>query len=377
MLGCGGSREPWAPAKRALDETDAKLANCSGLGADIVTEYGFDFEAGSGLRESGVAIGAAVSPNYLSEKGYAETLAREFSLLTAENEMKWYTTESIPGVFDFSAADTLVRFAEQNKMHVRGHTLVWHSQLPDWASKLVGVDTVRSAMRRHIEGLMSHYRDEFPGRVAAWDVVNEALDGNADGEVFYRDSPFYRELGEGFIEEAFRLARDVDPSVKLYYNDFGIEGMGAKATATFEMLRDLLQRGVPIDGVGFQMHTRAEDRGPILAEFRANLARYAQLGLPVNISEMDAKICDTPGTLPERLDQQRIRFNRIGAECLRSGICDSVTVWGIHDGASWLNNRPTPCGDGTTGTRPLLFDDQFKRKPAWVGLSDALLGCYY
>ncbi len=384
---CGGSREPVLKEKATAvsdagigtkvdsgSAAEASIATCSGLGAFFADFNIIDPNALSTLRETGKTIGVAVSARHLSEVAYAAA-AREFNSLTPENEMKWETTESSPELFSFADADNLVRFAAQNQMQVRGHTLVWHSQLPHWVSQLTDADSVRLAMTRHINTVVGHFRDQFPRRVVAWDVVNEALE-SVNGVVSYRNSPFYLALGEGFIAEAFRLAHAADPTALLYYNDFGIEGLGAKATATFDMLSALLAQGVPISGVGFQMHTRAEDRGPTMADLTANLARYAQLGLRVNISEMDATLCDAPGSVEERLDLQRVRFNAVAAACFQSGICDDITIWGVTDAYTWLNDR-TPCTDATVLPSPLLFDNAVKRKPAWVGLRDALLGCYY
>jgi endo-1,4-beta-xylanase len=321
----------------------------------------------------------------MTESGYAATAAREFSLITPENELKWDALEPIAGQFSFEAADELVRFAEKNGMKVRGHTLVWHSQLPTWVTELTDADSVRAAMRRHIQTVMGHYRDRFPGRVFAWDVVNEALDHVRDEagnvSIRYRNSPFFTSLGEGFIAEAFRIAHEVDPSALLYYNDYGIEGMGLKATTTFEMLRGLVEQGVPIHGVGFQMHTNATDEGPKLEDFQANLARYATINLPVNISEMDVSICRASGSWADRLTLQRHRINAVAGACLRSSNCTSITVWGVADYNSWLNDY-TPCEAQSVEGKalvpsPLLFDNSYQRKPAWAGLWDALIGCYY
>ena len=201
------------------------------------------------LREaaetSGRLIGVAVQARLLNDASYT-AVVREFGSVTAENEMKWQSLEPQPNQFNFNNADRVVAFAEQNGMQVRGHTLVWHSQLPGWVSQLTTPEAVRSAMLNHIETVVSRYR----GRVFSWDVVNEAWQDNASG---LRTSVFQQQLGDGFIDEAFIAARAADPDAKLYYNDYGTEGTNGKANAVFTMVEGMVARGVPIDPVGVKV----------------------------------------------------------------------------------------------------------------------------
>jgi endo-1,4-beta-xylanase len=339
-----------------------------------------DLPAGFGGTER--TVGVAVSEARLQDPAYAATVAAQFNQVTAENEMKWEAIEPEPGVFDFTRADAIVAFAQQNGMKVRGHTLVWHSQLAPWVETLVGPDAVREAMTRHIQTVVAHYRDNFPGVVVAWDVVNEAMNvaqGAMGGTAIYRDSIFYRELGEGFIAEAFQIAYDTDPNVLLFYNDFGVEGSaGAKSTGTFDMVSGLVTAGVPIHGMGFQMHTGPTDQGPNASDFAANIARYAGLGLQVEVTEMDVSLCSIGDNALGR-ELQRFRYNRVVSACFESPACRSVSLWGLQDPASWLND--TGCTQGMlvldTQPAPLAFDGAFARKPAWWGIYDALTGCRY
>jgi endo-1,4-beta-xylanase len=334
------------------------------------------------LHDAGRTVGAAVNADGLLDPAYAAAVAAQYNQVTPENEMKWEAIEPEPGVFDFSRADEIVTFARDHGMKVRGHTLVWHSQLAPWVEELVGPDAVREAMTRHIQTVMSHYRDTFPGVVVAWDVVNEAMNvmqGPMGGTPIYRDSIFSRELGEGFIAEAFQIARDTDPDVLLFYNDFGVEGStGAKSTGMFDMVNGLVTAGVPIDGVGFQMHTGPTDQGPNAADFAANVARYAALGLVVDVTEMDVSLCSV-GTSVLGLELQRFRYNQIISACYESPACRAVSLWGLSDPNSWLND--TGCTQGTlvldTQPAPLALDAAFARKPAWWGIYDALAGCKY
>jgi endo-1,4-beta-xylanase len=334
------------------------------------------------LEATGRAVGAAVSAARLEDPAYAQAVAAQFNQLTPENEMKWEAIEPEPGVFDFSGADAIVAFARDNGMQVRGHTLVWHSQLAPWVEALTGADAVREAMTRHIQTVVAHFRDTFPGTVVAWDVVNEALNvvqGPMGGTLIYRDSVFYRELGEGFIAEAFQIAHDTDPDALLFYNDFGVEGtLGAKSTGTFDMVSALVSAGVPIEGMGFQMHTGPTDQGPNAADFAANVARYAGLGLQVEVTEMDVSLCSV-GVNVLGLELQRFRYNQLVSACVESPACRSVSLWGVGDANSWLND--TGCTQGMlvldTLPAPLAFNDTYARKPAWWGIYDALAGCTY
>jgi endo-1,4-beta-xylanase len=334
------------------------------------------------FRQTDHMMGVAVSASGLEDPAYAETVAAQFSQLTPENEMKWESIEPEPGVFDFSRADAIVTFAQENGMKVRGHTLVWHSQLPVWMQELTGADAVRSAMTQHIQTVVSHFRDTFPGVVVAYDVVNEAVNvvnGAMPGASVYRDSVFYRELGEGFIAEAFQIAHDTDPDALLFYNDFGTEGTnGAKSAGAFNIVSGLVAAGVPINGVGFQMHTGPTDQGPNAADFQANLARYTELGLQVEITEMDVSLCSIGGNVLG-LELQRFRYNHIVSACFENAACRSVSLWGLSDPNSWLND--TGCTQGMlvldTQPAPLAFDELLGRKPAWWGIYDGLTGCSY
>jgi endo-1,4-beta-xylanase len=284
--------------------------------------------------------------------------------------MKWSQLQRQPGMFNFGPADQIVDFAEQNGMAIKGHTLVWHSQLPQWVQQLATPDEVRAAMLTHIETVVSHYR----GRVVAWDVVNEAWQDNGSA---LRDSVFYTQLGEGFIDEAFRAARAADPDAKLYYNDFGAEGTTRKSNAIYAMVQGMLERGVPIDGVGMQMHTRSVGNPtPSIAELDINMQRLAALGLEIVISELDVATCSAQ-PMDTRMDAQGSRYFDLVRACVKQPACKAITVWGVIDGYSWLNNMGQNQATGcSAGQQPLalLFDDSYAKKPAYAGVLSALMG---
>jgi len=241
---------------------------------------------GSAAAASGRVFGTSVQASLLSNSQYNSVLSTQFNGVTPENEMKWDTTEPSQGSFNFGNADQVVSFAQSHNMKIRGHTLVWHSQLPGWVSSLSGSSTVLSAMNNHITTEMTH----FKGKIWYWDVVNEAF--NDDGS--RRSDVFQTQIGNNYIANAFTTARAADPNAKLCYNDFNIESMNAKSNAVFNMVQSFKSSGVPIDCVGFQSHLIV---GQIPSDFQANLQRFANLGVDVQITELDIPCRRRPAAL--------------------------------------------------------------------------------
>ncbi|MGY1427964.1 endo-1,4-beta-xylanase [Streptomyces sp. MN12] len=300
---------------------------------------------GSAAAAQGRYFGTAVAAGHLGEADYAATLDREFNSATPENEMKWDATEPSRGTFTFSAADRVVDHARAQGMDVRGHTLVWHSQLPSWVGALGAAD-LRAAMNDHIDQVMGRYK----GQIHSWDVVNEAFQDGGSGA--RRSSPFQDKLGDGYIEEAFRTARAADPAAKLCYNDYNTDGVNAKSTAVYAMVKDFKARGVPIDCVGFQGHFNSNS--PVPADLRANLQRFADLGVDVQITELDIEGSGTA---------QADAYVRVVDACLAVDRCTGITVWGVTDKYSWRS-----------GGTPLLFDGNYDAKPAYGAVLAALGG---
>jgi endo-1,4-beta-xylanase len=245
---------------------------------------------------AGRLVGAAVQAGYLGDPRYSAVLSRHFNYLTAEYEMKWGSTGQSPGAENYGAGDAIASYAQSRNMQLKGHALIWHGSTPAYLSGLSAAD-FRIAFEQHIRATADHYR----GRVLAWDVVNEAIADDGSG---LRDTIFRQKLGDDYIADAFRLAREADPSALLFYNDYGGEGSGSKSNRIYELVKGLLAQRVPIDGVGLQMHVTATGR-PSDGSLAANMRRLADLGLLVNISEMDVRIRDVPGSTQARLDAQR------------------------------------------------------------------------
>ena len=295
---------------------------------------------GASAAEKGRYFGAAVAAGKLGDGTYTGILNREFNSITPENEMKWDATEPSQGRFSYTGADRIVAHAQANGHKVRGHTLTWHQQQPGWAQGMSG-GALRSAMVNHITQVATHFR----GKVFAWDVVNEAFaDGGSGGR---RDSNLQR-TGNDWIEVAFRTARAADPGAKLCYNDYNTDGINAKSTGIYNMVRDFKSRGVPIDCVGFQSHLG----GLPPSDYQANLQRFADLGVEVQITELDISGSN-----------QANAYAAVVRACLAVSRCTGITVWGIRDSDSWR-----------TGENPLLFDGNGNKKAAYNSTLDALNG---
>jgi endo-1,4-beta-xylanase len=316
--------------------------------------------AAPSLRQvSDLRIGAAVEPGFLAEAAYRSTVSREFNTLTPENVMKFDHIHPAPESFDFCDSDALVSFAAANHMQVRGHTLVWHQQLPEWLSRgeFSRVELI-AILRNHIQTVVGRYR----GQVWAWDVVNEAFE--SDGSL--RDSLWLRGIGPEYIEMAFRWAHEADPDALLFYNDYAAEGMGAKSDAVYAMLSRLRGQGVPVDGAGLQMHLEAGKASA--TGITRNMQRLAALGLEIHVTEMDVRVA-LPATAA-KLQAQADTYREVIGACVSVSACRSITFWGVSDSHSWIAASGSFEGYGSA----LLLDEAYGAKPAYQGVREALGG---
>lgn len=325
--------------------------------------------------ESYFLIGSAVEPDVLQSLG--ALLERQVNSLTAENDMKWERLHPLPGndpiAYEFSRADELVRFAAERGMRVRGHTLVWHRQVPDWVFRAPGGSPAAQAqvlerLREHIGTVLAH----FQGRVYCWDVVNEAL---SDGAGKWRQDSLWQttagrdEDADGlpdYLVRAFEYARAADPRALLFYNDYGIE-KGAKHEKAVSLVTALKAKGL-IDGVGIQGHWSIHDLDP--EQVGRAIRRFASLGLEVHITELDLSVfrwgdCSSLAELPAELAERQARcygelFRVLRAQA-GSGRLSSVSFWGLADDHTWLDDFPV------RGRKdwPLLFDTEHRPKKAF------------
>jgi endo-1,4-beta-xylanase len=300
-------------------------------------------------------FGSATDNPELTDTAYTSILGSEFDMITPGNGMKWYATEPRQGVFDWTNGDQIVDLARANHQRVRAHTLVWHSQLPDWlTSGTWTADELRAVLKKHITTEVRHYR----GKVYSWDVVNEAL--NEDGT--YRDTIWYRTLGPGYIADALRWAHQADPHAKLYLNDYNIEGTGPKSDAYYALAKQLKAQHVPLDGIGLQAHLSLQYGYP--ATLEDNLRRFSRLGLDTALTEVDVRM-QLPAT-DVKLTEQATWYRDLTGACLAVRRCVGVTVWDYTDRYSWI-----PAffpGEGAA----LPWDEQLNVKPAYYALREAL-----
>ncbi|CAM9162091.1 unnamed protein product [Choristocarpus tenellus] len=255
-------------------------------------------------------------------------------------------------------------------MAVKGHALCWDVASPKWLESL-GTCRLREALYRHIRTTVGH----FYGRCVSWDVVNEALNhAKQDCSGNLADNVFLRKLGPSYIDDCFRVAHQVDPNVKLFYNDDKVEGAGLpdgrsdKADAMVKLLRGMKDRGVPVHGVGLQAHLDSCGKGfrrtPTPHSIRRNIRRLGEMGLEVNISEMDVRVRKLPHTI-DAFQAQREIYRDILTAAFAEPSFSGVTFWGVSDVHSWVHNF---YGEDD----PLLWDRGYRRKPAWTGVMEAL-----
>jgi endo-1,4-beta-xylanase len=330
-------------------------------------------------------IGTAVDGRTVDDPSapLAQLVAREFNAITATNMMKWGPLEPREGDYQWTGPDRLVEFGTAHRMTVVGHTLVWHSQTPSWLFVDEQKAPVSKAqLLKRIETRIQSLVGRYQGRIAVWDVVNEAIDEDEKG---WRKSRFLEIGGPEVYERAFRLAHEVDPKATLLYNDYNEHNPGRRRFLV-DVIRDYKKRGVPIHGVGFQGHIGLAY--PDLGEYEKSLQAIAAEGLPVHITELDVDVLPRASNytgaeistsfelreslnpwktgLPPDVDAQlTARYRQVFELFLKyRDTIARVTTWGTHDGESWKNNFPVR---GRTNY-PLLFDRELKPKAAHGGI---------
>jgi len=314
--------------------------------------------AASALRAlaeaKGKYIGTELTGSMPSNATIASIAGTQFDMVTPGNEMKWDTTEPSNGSFNFGPGDNIVNFAQSHSMRVRGHNLVWHSQLPSWVSSLPQ-NQVQGVMESHITTEATHYK----GKVYAWDVVNEPFNDNGS----LRADVFFNAMGSGYIADAIRTAHNADPNAKLYLNDFNIEGENAKSNAMFSLAQSLLQQGVPLNGIGLESHFIL---GQIPSDMQANMQRFANLGLDVAVTELDDRI-QLPAS-SANLQQQATDYSNVVKDCLNVSRCVGVSQWGVGDADSWIPGTFSGFGAAT------MYDNNYQPKAAYNAVASALGG---
>jgi endo-1,4-beta-xylanase len=338
-------------------------------------------------------VGVAVARQSISRD--SALIIKEFNSLTPENDMKPGVLHPSENTWNWKNADDIMAFAERHKIAVRGHNLLWHTQDARWMftgpdGKPASKELVLQRLRDHIHAVVGRYK----GKIYAWDVVNEAVDDGPDSTKIYRTerTPWWTLFqGPEFIDAAFRYAREADPKVKLYYNDYSSESVN-KHRKIYKLVKRLKDNGVPIDGVGFQAHWKVNSPTP--AALRTALDEIISLGLDVQFTELDVDIrvpaaltpnaapaaTTTPATVPvdpgytAELEALQIAQYKKMFDVMKEykKHISSVTFWNVTDRSSWLDNRAQGGGAATsTAGRiprkayPLLFDVDGNRKKAY------------
>lgn len=334
-------------------------------------------------------IGAAVEPSMLEGKD-AEVLKRHFNSVVAENVMKPINIQPEEGKFSFEEVDKIVKFAKENDMELRFHTLIWHSQVPDWffldkegnpmvdetdpKQREKNKKLLLKRLETHIKTVVKRYKND----VSSWDVVNEVIDEYAPNEEGLRESPWYQITGKEYIKVAFETAnRFAAKDAKLYINDYNTE-VEPKRTHLYNLVKELVEEGVPIDGVGHQAHIQIG--WPSLQEMEDSINMFAELGLDNQITELDVSLYGWPprpaypsyNEIPEfEFERQAERYDKLFElyESLGDKI-SSVTFWGVADNHTWLNDRAEQYNDGVGVDAPFVFDTEYNAKPAYWAIID-------
>lgn len=339
--------------------------------------------------ENSFKIGAAVEP-YQLEGINAEVLKRHYTSIVAENVMKPVNIQPEEGKFNFTEADKVAQFARENNMDLRFHTLIWHSQVPEWffldkkgnpmveetdpKQREKNKKLLLKRVEKHVKTIVQRYKDD----VDAWDVVNEVIDDYAPNEKGLRESPWYQITGTDYIKVAFETARKYGgEDAKLYINDYNTE-VEVKRDLLYGLVKELLDQGVPIDGVGHQAHIQIG--WPSIQQIEDSINLFASLGLDNQITELDVSLYGWPprpayptyGEIPDsEFERQAVRYNALFElyEKLDNKI-SNVTFWGIADNHTWLDDRAEQYNDGIGKDAPFVFDPDYNVKPAYDAIMD-------
>ena len=358
-----------------------KISLCA-LAFTIGANNGFAQSGETGLKDAYkdyFSIGVAVNMRNIANPEQIAIIKKDFNSITAENDMKPQHTEPAYGQFNWENADKIANFCRSNGIKLRGHCLMWHAQIGEWMYKdekgnLVSKEKLFQNMKHHITAIVERYKDV----IYAWDVVNEAIsDGGWQGgrrgmgeqPSLYRNSPLYQIAGDEFIKKAFIYAREADPNVLLFYNDYNAADPG-KRDRIYNMVKSMKEEGVPIDGIGMQGHYNVY--GPSMEDVDAALTKYSTIVKHIHITELDIRANQEMGG--------QLNFSRDGGnisqvvktlqedqyarlfKVLRKhkDVVDNVTFWNLSDRDSWLGAR----------NYPLPYDENYKPKRVYSIIKD-------
>lgn len=321
-----------------------------------------------GLKQAAIGanidLGFAISPDYIGDSIYRKLILQNAVSITSEWGPVMAEIKRYPDRYDFSLADATIKWAYLNGLKVKGEHLIWHLSDPEWlTSGNYTTDEVDTIMKNYIQTTINYYSTNFPGTITHWCVVNEAID---DATNSFRNTFWYQTFGENYIVKAFNYARQADPSVKLYYNDYNADGLSVKSDSMYSIVKRFKQQGVPIDGVGLQMHVSLENF-PGKAAVLANMNRLGELGLDVYVTEIDVAINeDLSGVSVPKYPQQAQVYREVLEACIESPYCKDYTIWGITDRYSWYEQFFNKTD------WPLITDYDYQPKEAWNAILNTL-----
>jgi len=300
-------------------------------------------------------IGSVVQARYLRDEQFSTLVQEQFNTIVPENEMKFETIHPEPYRYNFEPADEIASFAKENNLFLRGHTLVWEQQLPQWIlGNQYKKEDYKAILKDHIFSVVTHYK----GQIYAWDVVNEALDENG----LFKNTIWLQMIGPEYIALSFKWAHEADPDALLFYNDFSGDMSGKKTRAIYALADGLLAQRIPINGIGLQMHTFI-NTPPNPEELFSFIEDINDLGLKVHITEMEVGIGarEKNQDLEKALEKQALIYYQILMACVNAPDCDTLITWGLTDAYTWRLE-----------TSPTLFDEQNKKKPSYYAVFDVL-----
>lgn len=314
------------------------------------------------LREAaeraGIRFGVAAAP--MDDPKWNDLIVTEFDALSPEGELVWKVIHPAPDEWAFDGADRVLAFTEENDLSNMVSHFAWDQATattgtPAWVEDITDPGELEKVMREHLRTLSKRYGK----KIDRWIAVNEPLVYTGTGALF--ENHFFKTFGPDYIAKVFQIAADEAPDSELWLNEIFTEGNAPKCDALVALARDLVDRGIPIDGVGIQGHLFLAMPDFELVE--RTMRRLGELGLKVAVTELDAPV---DPTVADQLGLQAERMAHMVRACLAVPRCESVTVWGLHDGVSWLNTLLKP------GMAPLLFDAKLERKPSYYAVRDAL-----
>jgi endo-1,4-beta-xylanase len=319
----------------------------------------------------GLLFGAATQQAILSsDSKFAAEFIRECAILVPEGELKWNALRPSPTEFDFSKADWLLRFTQQNGLKMRGHTLVWHQSIPKWFDSYVNSSNAAAVMENHIRTTVGHYK----GHLQSWDVINEAIEPSDKRPDGLRIHPWFQLLGADYIERVFRLAAEVDPGALLVWNENNIEEDvpygEAKRTAFVQHLTALRKRNVPIHAIGIQSHLYGDHpniAGPMFEKF---LHQVSDLGLKILITEIDVRDNALPADIAVRDRMVAQKYYQYLTTVLKHRSVIAILSWGLSDKYTWLSSY-APRSDGAP-VRPLPLDSNYGSTAVSQAIAKAL-----